>query len=384
MKTLFIDTHLNDILVFLLDDGKVIKQNSVIGRKNNSEVMFSTIKEVIDGTNLDEIIVVNGPGSFTSVRLGVTIAKTLAYTLNIPIKTISSLEVSAISNNTYKVSISDGNGCYLGEFNKKYKPIKDYIYVNNSELINIKNLEEYNQTQEVANGEKPKLPYIIIIVDEMNDLMSTNKKEIEDRVIKLAQKSRAAGIHLILATQRPSVDVITGTIKANLPSRIAFAVTSNVDSKTILDGVGAEKLLGRGDMLYSPREYPEPVRIQGAYCSNEEIKAVVDFVKSNNEAIFDEQAEREINAKNHSENGGYVDNSEEMDPLLPDALKFFIEIKQASISKLQRMFSIGFNRAGKIVDQMEKLHYVSPQDGSRPRSVYITMEKFMEIYGDKY
>ena len=248
----------------------------------------------------------------------------------------------------------------------------------------VKNLEEYNQTQEVANGEKPKLPYIVIIVDEMNDLMSTNKKEIEDRVIKLAQKSRAAGIHLILATQRPSVDVITGTIKANLPSRIAFAVTSNVDSKTILDSVGAEKLLGRGDMLYSPREYPEPVRIQGAYCSNEEIKAVVDFVKSNNEAIFDEQAEREINAKNHSENGGYVDNSEEMDPLLPDALKFFIEIQQASISKLQRMFSIGFNRAGKIVDQMEKLHYISPQDGSRPRSVYITMDEFMEIYGDKY
>lgn len=248
----------------------------------------------------------------------------------------------------------------------------------------VKNLEEYNQTQEVANGEKPKLPYIVIIVDEMNDLMSTNKKEIEDRVIKLAQKSRAAGIHLILATQRPSVDVITGTIKANLPSRIAFAVTSNVDSKTILDSVGAEKLLGRGDMLYSPREYPEPVRIQGAYCSNEEIKAVVDFVKTNNEAIFDEQAEREINAKNHSENGSYVDNSEEMDPLLPDALKFFIEIQQASISKLQRMFSIGFNRAGKIVDQMEKLHYISPQDGSRPRSVYITMDEFMEIYGDKY
>lgn len=248
----------------------------------------------------------------------------------------------------------------------------------------VKNLEEYNQTQEVANGEKSKLPYIVIIVDEMNDLMSTNKKEIEDRVIKLAQKSRAAGIHLILATQRPSVDVITGTIKANLPSRIAFAVTSNVDSKTILDSVGAEKLLGRGDMLYSPREYPEPVRIQGAYCSNEEIKAVVDFVKTNNEAIFDEQAEREINAKNHSENGSYVDNSEEMDPLLPDALKFFIEIQQASISKLQRMFSIGFNRAGKIVDQMEKLHYISPQDGSRPRSVYITMDEFMEIYGDKY
>ena len=149
MKTLFIDTHLNDILVFLLDNGMVISKKCVIGRKNNSEVMFLTIKETIDGVDLDEIIVVNGPGSFTSVRLGVTIAKTLAYTLNITIKTISSLEVSAISNGVYKVSISDGNGCFLGEFDKDYKPIKDFIYVNNSELINIDNLDEYENEYKI-------------------------------------------------------------------------------------------------------------------------------------------------------------------------------------------------------------------------------------------
>lgn len=143
MKTLFIDTHLNDIIVILLDNGKLVDKREVINKKNNSEFMFPAIKELIDGQKLDEIIVVNGPGSFTGVRLGVTIAKTLAYTLNIPIKTISSLEVSSISNNAQKVSISDGNGCYLGEFDKNFKPTKDFIYVNNSDFINMKNNNEY-------------------------------------------------------------------------------------------------------------------------------------------------------------------------------------------------------------------------------------------------
>ena len=253
------------------------------------------------------------------------------------------------------------------------------------EELYVKKLEEYNQTQEVASGVKEKLPYIVMIIDEMNDLMSSNKKEIEDRVVRIAQKARAAGIHLILATQRPSVDVITGTIKANLPSRIAFAVTSAVDSRTILDKIGAEKLLGRGDMLYSPQELPEPVRIQCAYVSNEELKAVVDFVKANNEAVFSEEAEREINkttdsGSQSSMGGGYDDN--EVDSLLPEALKHVIETKQASISKLQRRFGIGFSRAGRIIDQMERLRYVSPADGSKPRTVYITMEEYIQIYGE--
>jgi len=252
------------------------------------------------------------------------------------------------------------------------------------EEMYVKKLEEYNQSREVVSGEKEKLPYIVMIIDEMNDLMSTNKKEIEDRVVRIAQKARAAGIHLVLATQRPSVDVITGTIKANLPSRIAFAVTSYVDSKTILDRIGAEKLLGRGDMLYYPQDLPEPSRIQCAYISNEEVKAVVDFIKSNNEAIFNEEAERQINKVSDggttNSMNGYDDN--ELDSLMPDALKFVIEAKQASISKLQRKFGIGFSRAGRIVDQMERLHYVSPADGSKPRTVYITMEEYLQIYGE--
>lgn len=143
MKTLFIDTHLNDIIVILLDNGKPVDKREVINKKNNSEFMFPAIKELIEGQKLDEIIVVNGPGSFTGVRLGVTIAKTLSYTLNIPIKTISSLEVSSISNSTKKVSISDGNGCYLGEFDDNWKPTKEYIYVNNSDFINMENSCEY-------------------------------------------------------------------------------------------------------------------------------------------------------------------------------------------------------------------------------------------------
>lgn len=143
MKTLFIDTHLNDIIVIILDNGKPVDKREVINKKNNSEFIFPAIKELIEGQKLDEIIVVNGPGSFTGVRLGVTIAKTLSYTLNIPIKTISSLEVSSISNSTKKVSISDGNGCYLGEFDDNWKPTKEYIYVNNSDFTNMENSGEY-------------------------------------------------------------------------------------------------------------------------------------------------------------------------------------------------------------------------------------------------
>ena len=251
------------------------------------------------------------------------------------------------------------------------------------EELYVKKLEEYNGTEEVARGERPKLPYIVMVIDEMNDLMSSNKKEIEDRVTRIAQKARAAGIHLILATQRPSVDVITGTIKANLPSRIAFAVSSFIDSKTILDRVGAEKLLGKGDMLYYPQELPEPARIQCAFISNEELKNVIQFVKQNNECVFNEDAERQINKSNEgntTQSAGYDPN--EVDSLMQDALKYVIEIGQASISKLQRHFALGFSRAGKIIDQMERLHYISPADGSKPRTVYITMDEYRQIYGE--
>ena len=245
-----------------------------------------------------------------------------------------------------------------------------------------RNLEEYNNLPEVISGEKKKLPMIIIMVDELADLIMCNKKEIEEKIMRLAQKARAAGIHLILATQRPSVDVITGTIKANFPSRIAFSVTSFQDSRTILDQGGAENLLGRGDMLYAPVDAAEPSRIQGAYVSGEEVYKVVEFVKDNNPGDFDEEVESKILTV-HKTGGGAEgdDDGAGYDPLLPQALKMFIQNGQASISVIQRRFLVGYPRAARIVDQMEKANYISPQDGSKPRSVYLTMEQFEQIFG---
>ena len=243
----------------------------------------------------------------------------------------------------------------------------------------VKNLAEYNQLLAVVDGLKPKMPLIVIIVDELADLMLTSKRDVEDKIMRLAAKARAAGIHLVLATQRPSVDVITGTIKANLPSRIAFSVTSIADSKTILDGGGADKLLGKGDMLYAPIDYPEPRRIQGAFVSNEEVHAIVEFIKNNNKAYFDDSAAEFINKKVSS---GMVNSEVEIDPMLPQALKLCIESGQASTSMLQRKFAIGYSRAARIVDQMEELKYISAQDGSKPRNVYMTMDRFIKIYGE--
>jgi S-DNA-T family DNA segregation ATPase FtsK/SpoIIIE len=246
---------------------------------------------------------------------------------------------------------------------------------------NVKNLNEYNMQPEIQNGQKAKMPIIVIIVDELADLMLTSKREVEDKIMRLAAKARAAGIHLVLATQRPSVDVITGTIKANLPSRVAFSVSSIPDSKTILDGGGAEKLLGKGDMLYAPIDYPEPRRIQGAFISNDEVRSIVEFIKQNNKAYFDEEASQFINKKMSNPNAVTVGDVEvEMDPLLPQALKLFIESGQGSTSMLQRKFAIGFSRAGRIVDQMEELKYISPSDGAKARNVYITMEKYKQIF----
>ena len=246
------------------------------------------------------------------------------------------------------------------------------------------NINEFNKTEAVKTKKEEKLPFIVIVVDELADLMLEAKREIEDRIAKLAAKARAAGIHLVLATQRPSVDVITGTVKANLPSRIAFALTNYMDSKTVLDGGGAEKLLGKGDMLFKPQDKPEPRRIQGAYVSNSEIAAVVQFIKDNNNPVYDDAAGRAI--KNPHQNSQSVDNNvktNEFDPVLKDALRMFIQTKQASGSMITRRYSVGFNRAGRIMDQMERAGFVGPPEGSKPRQVLITMEEFKAIFGDE-
>ena len=247
------------------------------------------------------------------------------------------------------------------------------------------NINEFNRLEIVKNKKESKLPFIVIVVDELADLMLEAKREIEDRIAKLAAKARAAGIHLVLATQRPSVDVITGTVKANLPSRIAFALTNYMDSKTVLDGGGAEKLLGKGDMLFKPQDKPEPRRIQGAYVSNPEISAVVEFIKNNNNPVYDENAGRAIknpNAGNPQGNAGGNVKEMEFDPVLKDALRMFIQTKQASASMISRRYSVGFNRAGRIMDQMEMAGFVGPQDGAKPRQVLITMDEYNAIFDE--
>ena len=250
----------------------------------------------------------------------------------------------------------------------------------------VRDFKEYNALDEVYNGTEPKLPRIVIIVDELADLMMTAKRDMEDKIKRLAQLARAAGMHLIIATQRPSVDVITGTIKSNLPSRIAFAVTNFADSKTILDTGGADKLLGKGDMLYAPQNLPEPIRVQGAFVSNGEVNAVCEYIKAHNSATFDdEMSDLILNGEKQPVVEGVGANGErggEYDECLPQALKLFIETGQASISMIQRRFSVGFARAARIVDQMELAGYISPSDGSsKNRTVLITQEQYDELFG---
>ncbi|MCL2540336.1 MAG: DNA translocase FtsK [Firmicutes bacterium] len=251
----------------------------------------------------------------------------------------------------------------------------------------VRDFKEYNALEAVYNGTEPKLPRIVIVVDELADLMMTAKRDMEEKIKRLAQLARAAGMHLIIATQRPSVDVITGTIKSNLPSRIAFAVTNFADSKTILDGGGADKLLGKGDMLYAPQNLPEPIRVQGAYVTNTEVEAVCEYIKAHNDSNFDsDQTELILNGEkqeivetgnNNAGNGG-----SEFDPLLPQALKMFLDSGQASISLIQRRYSVGFAKAARIVDQMELAGFIAPSDGSsKNRTILITHEKYEELFG---
>ena len=252
-----------------------------------------------------------------------------------------------------------------------------YGLLQRNQVVNIK---EYNSLDIVKNNEVEKLPYIVIVIDELGDLMIDAKREMEERIMKLAQKSRAAGIHLVIATQRPSVDVITGTIKANLPSRIAFALTNFADSKTVLDMGGAEKLLGKGDMLFKPSDLPEPRRVQGAYISSKEVASVVKFIKENNSADFDEDAQKDINQT--AEVATQTPNGENVsfDPVLKDALRFFIQANQASITMIQRRFGVGYARAARIIDQMEQNGFISQADGSKPRQVLISLEEYNLIF----
>lgn len=244
--------------------------------------------------------------------------------------------------------------------------------------FNVRDLKGYNakvEKMEVPEGEQPpeKMPQIVIIIDELADLMMVAPGEVEDAICRLAQLARAAGIHLVIATQRPSVNVITGLIKANVPSRIAFSVSSGVDSRTIIDMNGAEKLLGKGDMLFYPSGYPKPVRVQGAFVSDEEVGKVVDFLRSNmeQEVTYNEEITNTAAAESSQES-----QEDEKDAYFADAGRFVIEKEKGSIGMLQRYYKIGFNRAGRIMDQLAEAGVVGPELGTKPRKVEMTLEEF--------
>ncbi len=245
----------------------------------------------------------------------------------------------------------------------------------------VRDLKGFNALVEKEDG-VGKLPQILIIIDELADLMMVAAKEVEDSICRLAQKARAAGMHLIIATQRPSVDVITGIIKANIPSRLAFAVSSQVDSRTILDQAGAEKLLGKGDMLYYPTGSAKPTRIQGAFVSDEEVEKIVEFVKSNGEATYSDDIINSIENNGKEKEIQEVtskDTDDNTDEHLAEAIELVIETGQASTSFIQRKFNVGYARAGRIIDQMEERGIISGYQGSKPRQVLMSKERWEEL-----
>mgnify|MGYP000932882384 CR=1 FL=1 len=261
----------------------------------------------------------------------------------------------------------------VAEMSDRYNKFAEY---------NVRDLKGYNAKVAELDGiddeNKPqKLPQIVIIVDELADLMMVAPGEVEDAICRLAQLARAAGLHLIIATQRPSVNVITGLIKANMPSRIAFSVSSGVDSRTILDMNGAEKLLGKGDMLFYPQGYQKPARLQGAFVSDTEVADVVNYLTQNaGEGSYDSEIQKKIESTSLSSGPGNSGGGEDRDENFVDAGKFIIEKDKASIGMLQRMFKIGFNRAARIMDQLSEAGVVGPEEGTKPRKVLMSMEQF--------
>lgn len=238
----------------------------------------------------------------------------------------------------------------------------------------VRDIKGYNELMK-NTGEAPALPQIVIIIDELADLMMVAPNDVEDAICRLAQMARAAGMHLVIATQRPSVDVITGVIKANIPSRISFAVSSQIDSRTILDMAGAEKLLGRGDMLLHPVGRSKPVRVQGANITDAEVEKVVEYVKAQSSALYDDNIIEEIN----NEDNTYENDNSDNDELLPRAIELVVEAGQASVSLIQRKFKVGYARAARIVDQMEARGIVGGFEGSKPRQILISRQQWQEM-----
>lgn len=263
----------------------------------------------------------------------------------------------------------------VSEMMDRYQKFADY---------GVRDMKGYNakvkKIADIPDEDKPqKMPYIVIIVDELADLMMAAPADVEDAICRLAQLARAAGIHLIIATQRPSVNVITGLIKANMPSRIAFSVTSGIDSRTILDMNGAEKLLGKGDMLFYPQGYQKPVRVQGAFVSDTEVSDVVEFLTQKNGACaYSPEVAKQVESAAAGGSSEDVSSQDERDVYFADAAKLLIDKEKASVSMLQRYFKIGFNRAARIMDQLEEAGVVGPEEGTKPRKIMMSPEQFAQ------
>ncbi|MBQ9790893.1 MAG: DUF87 domain-containing protein [Clostridia bacterium] len=262
-----------------------------------------------------------------------------------------------------------------------------YTFLNE---VGFSNIKDYNNSSKVKSGEEKKIPFIVIVVDEFSNLMSQDKNNLELLIKQITEKARAAGIHMVIATQRPSVDVITGVIKSNLPTRVALTLASQVDSKTIINEAGAEKLLGYGDMLFAPQDQNKRIRLQGAFVSDDEIKDVIKYIKQNNIASYDESIAEEINKKREepteteAKGGANTEaKGDQMDELMPRCLELVIARGKATTTMLQTKLSIGYSRAARIIGQMEERGFISDNSDGKPREVYITQEQFDEMFGNK-
>lgn len=333
-----------------------------LGRTVSGDVM------VADLTKMPHLLIAGATGSGKSVAINVILTSILFKAKPSQVKMLlidpKKVELSVYNGIPHLLSpvVSDPKKAaralakVVAEMERRYELFAAF---------GIRNLAGYNQrvTKEEDDEHHP-LPLILVVVDELADLMMTVSHDVEDAIVRIAQMGRAAGIHMIIATQRPSVDVITGLIKANVPSRIAFAVSSGVDSRTILDANGAERLLGRGDMLFQPIDKNKPIRVQGAFISDQDVEAVVNFIKEERPAEYDEAmvvSDAEMEA---------AQEAEDTDPLFDEALDFVTDQQRASTSMIQRRFRIGYNRAARILDEMEQRGYVSPANGAKPREVY--------------
>ncbi|WP_347980672.1 DNA translocase FtsK [Limosilactobacillus allomucosae] len=339
-----------------------------LGRTVTGQVMTA------DLTKMPHLLIAGATGSGKSVAINVIITSILLKAKPSQVKMLmidpKKVELSVYNGIPHLLSpvVSEPKkaaralGKVVGEMERRYE-LFAALGVRNLDGYN-RMVEKENQSHDDPNEQQPTMPLILVIVDELADLMMTVSKDVEDAIVRIAQMGRAAGIHMILATQRPSVDVITGLIKANVPSRIAFAVSSGVDSRTIIDTNGAEKLLGRGDMLFEPIDQNKPIRIQGAFISDHDVEAVVDFIKNERPAEYDDQmmvSDAEIQQE---------EQKEDEDELFGEALQFVAQEQKASTSLIQRRFRIGYNRAARIIDDMEQRGYIGPANGSKPREVY--------------